>query len=53
VSRFIKEEGLRENIKVILKKNYKPIRDAYKYTVGQDIFGEVMSIGLISFTNVM
>ena len=50
VAKFIKDEAIRENVKALLKNSYKCIKDAYKYTVGQEIVGNLMSIGINSFT---
>ena len=50
---LIKKPGDREQVKQYLKANYKMLRDAYKLTAGQDSQGNTMSIGKISFGQLM
>lgn len=53
VEYLIKDEQEREKVRLILKENYKYIRDAYKYTAGLDPVGNLMSIGGNSFKELM
>jgi len=53
VEYLIKDPAEREKVKIVLRENYKYLRDAYKYTAGLDFISNLLSIGNNSFTALM